>query len=68
MILLTIVQAKLKSNPQNFLIPVFAQSWTALFRAFSSHRQPTAAVIKVIPQLYKTLGQTGQTLRDCTVA
>ena len=45
-----------------------AQSWTALFRAFRSHRQPSASLIKVIPQLEKTLGRTGQTLRACTVA
>ena len=36
-------------------------SWTALFRAFSSHRQPSASLLKGIPQLNKTLGQTGQT-------
>ena len=46
----------------------FAQSWTALFRAFSSHRQPSASLIKVIPQLDKTLGRTGQTFRASTVA
>ena len=45
-----------------------AQSWTALFRAFSSHRHPSASLIKGIPQLDKTLGRTGQTLVACTVA
>ena len=40
-----------------------AQSWTALFRAFSSHQQPSAYLTKGIPQLDKTLGHTGQTLR-----
>ena len=45
-----------------------AQSWTALFRAFSSHRQLSASLIKGIPQLDKTLGRTGQTLMTCTVA
>ena len=44
------------------------QSWTSLFRAFSSHQQPSAYLIKGIPQLDKTLGQTGQTLRACTEA
>ena len=28
---------------------LFAQSWTALFRAFSSHRQPSAIFSKVFP-------------------
>ena len=45
-----------------------AQTWTALFRAFSSHRQPSTSLIKGIPQLDKTLGRTGQTLTACTVA
>ena len=27
----------------------FAQSWTALFRAFSSHRQPSASLTKLFP-------------------
>ena len=45
-----------------------AQSWTALFRAFSSHRQPSASLIKGIPRLDKTLGRTGQTVTACTVA
>ena len=45
-----------------------ARSWTALFRAFSSHWQLSASLIKGIPQLDKTLGQTGQTLMACTVA
>ena len=27
----------------------YAQSWTALFRAFSSHRQPSAIFSKVFP-------------------
>ena len=26
-----------------------AQSWTALFRAFSSHRQPSASLTKLFP-------------------
>ena len=45
-----------------------AESWTALFRAFSSHRQPSASLNKGIPQLDKFLGRTGQTLMTCTVA
>ena len=40
-----------------------AQSWTALFRAFSAHQQPSAYLTKDTPQLDKPLGQTGQTLR-----
>ena len=27
----------------------YAQSWTALFRAFSSHRQPSASLTKLFP-------------------
>ena len=42
--------------------------WTALFRAFNSHQQPSAYLTKGIPQLDKPLGQTGQTLRAYTVA
>ena len=42
--------------------------WTALFRAFSSHQQPSAYLTKGIPQLDKPLGQTGQTLKAYTVA
>ena len=46
-----------------------AQSWTALFRAFSSHQRPSAYLSKGIPQLLdKSLGQIGQTLMACTMA
>ena len=45
-----------------------AQSWTALFRAFSSYRQPSASLNKGVPQLDKPLGRTGHTLMACTVA
>ena len=38
-----------------------AQSWTPLFRAISSHQQPSAYLTKGIPQLDKPHGQTGQT-------
>ena len=34
--------------------------------SFCSHRQALAFLIKGIPQLDKTFGQTGQTLRACT--
>ena len=33
------------------------QSWTALFRAFSSHQQLSAYLIKRISQMDKPLGQ-----------
>ena len=39
-----------------------AQSWTALFRAFSSYQQPTAYLTKGIPKLDKFFGLTGQLL------
>ena len=29
-----------------------AQSWTALFRAFSSHRQPSASLTKLFPSFF----------------
>ena len=45
-----------------------AQSWTAPFRALSSHQQPSAYLIKGIPQLDKPPGQPGQTLTASTVA
>ena len=41
-----------------------AQSWTALFRAFTSHQQPQHIQTKGFPQL--PCGQTGQTLVACT--
>ena len=34
---------------QRQLNKLYAQSWTALFRAFSSHRQPSAIFSKVFP-------------------
>ena len=46
----------------------YAQSWTALFQAFSSHQQPSAFLTKDIPQLDKPFGHTGKTLRAFTVA
>ena len=55
-------------QPQSSSSHIDAQSWTALFRAFSSHRQPSASLIKGIPQLDKPLGRIGQTLMACTVA
>ena len=48
-----------------------AQSWTALFRALSfinSFHSLSTYLTKGISQLDKPLGQTGQTLRACTVA
>ena len=41
---------------------------TTLFRAYNSHRQPSASLIKGIPQPDKTFAQTGQTLSARTVA
>ena len=32
------------------------QSWTALFRAFSSHRQPSASLTKLFPSWTKSIG------------
>ena len=47
---------------------VDAQSWTALFRAFCSHQQPSAYLTNSIPQMDKPLGLSGQIFRACTVA
>ena len=42
---ITFKRRKRKSN-------MYAQSWTALFRAFSSHRQPSAIFSKVFPAFF----------------
>ena len=34
-----------------------AQSWTALFRAFSSHRQPSASLTKLFPNWTRLLAE-----------
>ena len=44
-----------------------AQSWTALFRAFSSHRQPSAIFSKVFPA-EQTSWPNWQTLLVCREA
>ena len=44
-----------------------AQSWTALFRAFSSHRQPSAIFSKVFPA-EQTSWPNWQTLMACREA
>ena len=44
-----------------------SQSWTALFRAFSSHRQPSAIFSKVFPA-EQTSWPNWQTLLACTEA
>ena len=45
----------------------YAQSWTALFRAFSSHRQPSAIFSKVFPA-EQTSWPNWQPLLACTEA
>ena len=35
----------------------FAQSWTVLFRAFSSHRQPSASLTKLFPSWTRLLAE-----------
>ena len=35
----------------------YAQSWTALFRAFSSHRQPSASLTKLFPSWTRLLAE-----------
>ena len=45
----------------------YAQSWTALFRAFSSHRQPSAIFSKVFPA-EQTFKPNWHTLLACTEA
>ena len=45
----------LKYHEHNWIICVDAQSWTALFRAFSSHRQPSASLTKLLPSWTRLL-------------
>ena len=52
---------------QNINNDKIAQSWTALFRAFSSHRQPSAIFSKVFPA-EQTSWPNWQTLWACTEA
>ena len=52
---------------QRINFEIFAQSWTALFRAFSSHRQPSAIFSKVFPA-EQTSWPNWQTLLACTEA
>ena len=33
----------------NLILNIYVRSWTALFRAFSSHRQPSASLTKLFP-------------------
>ena len=35
----------------------YARSWTALFRAFSSHRQPSASLTKLFPSWTRLLAE-----------
>ena len=35
----------------------YAQSWTALFRAFISHRQPSASLTKLFPSWTRLLAE-----------
>ena len=39
------------------VIDNYAQSWTALFRAFSSHRQPSASLTKLFPSWTRLLAE-----------
>ena len=57
---------KLESNPKSQSLS-YAQSWTALFRAFSSHRQPSAILSKVFPA-EQTSWPNWQTLMACREA
>ena len=40
------------SNANTRVILYYAQSWTALFRGFSSHRQPSASLTKLFPSFF----------------
>ena len=46
----------------------YAQSWTALFRAFSSHRQPSAFFFSKVFPAEQTFWPNWQTLWACTEA
>ena len=52
---------------KRFNTAIEAQSWTALFRAFSSHRQPSAIFSKVFPA-EQTSWPNWQTLMACREA
>ena len=56
------LQVAMTKNDRNSV----AQSWTALFRAFSFHQQPSASLNQKYSQ--PPLGQSGQTLMICAVA
>ena len=42
-------EGRVGSFDESRLMERGAQSWTALFRAFSSHRQPSASLTKLFP-------------------
>ena len=42
----------------------FAQTWTALFRAFSSHRQPSASLTKLFPSCFFFITKLRETNRN----
>ena len=54
----------LSSDAHKFNRFKYEQSWTALFRAFSSHRQPSAIFSKVLP-VEQTSWPNWQTLMAC---
>ena len=56
------LQVVMTKNDRNSV----AQSWTALFRAFSFHQQPSACMNQKYSQ--PPLGQSGQTLMICAAA
>ena len=56
----------IQSHSDN-IVSLQAQSWTALFRAFSSHRQPSAIFSKAYPA-EQTSWPNWQTLLACREA
>ena len=42
---------------------IFSQNWTALFRAFSSHRQPSASLTKLFPSWARLLAELDKPYR-----
>ena len=43
--------------PSNYGSSYNTQNWTALFRAFSSHRQPSASLTKLFPSWTRLLAE-----------
>ena len=57
MVFIEIFQKNLCEVNGVIIVTLHAQSWTALFRAFSSHRQPSASLTKLFPSWTRLLAE-----------